>query len=162
MKKSLILGLLATLYVASSSVANAKDAADAIFCRQEKIVAVQIPQALEQDAFADSKGEESGGDNAYFDLTDTLIADGNCAQIPATDVAFTSGEKVWCSTAAPDACFVFGAVMAKLPEEAGNRFVSGYALLTKEDVPEFVSVDTGKGDLEVAPVPPVLAATTPR
>lgn len=160
MKNFLILGFLVALYI-DIATPSALYAADAIFCRQEEIVATQIPQALEKDAFADSKGEESGGDGAYFDLTDTLIAEGSCAQIPTTDISFTSGEKVWCSTSAPDACFVFGAVMAKLPEEVGNHFARGYALLTKEDAPDSVLVGAGKGDLEVAHTPPVLAKTTP-
>lgn len=161
MKKFLILGVLAIIYVVAPAAANAEGAADAIFCRQEEIVSVQIPQALEKDLLTDARGEDSGGDGAYFDLTDSLIAEGSCAQIPPTDVSFTSGGKTWCSAASPDTCFIYGAVVAKLPEEAGNHFVHGFAILPKAEVPQTAVVDVGKGDLEVAEHPAVLAATAP-
>lgn len=161
MKKFLVLGFLAALYAAIPSASYAEDVADAIFCRQEEIVAVQIPQALEKDAVADAKGEESGGDSFYLTLTDTLIGDGNCIEMSHVNVVFTGASQTWCSKTTPDACFVHGPAVAKLPEEAGNHFVNGFAILPKEDAASSV-VDASKGDLEVVlPQSPVLAATTP-
>jgi len=161
MKKLLALGfVVAICATAFHTPAHAGDDADAIFCRQDEFVSVQIPQALEQDALADSKGEESGGDSFYLTLTDTLIGDGSCAELSHTDVVFTAGSQTWCSKTTPDACFVHGAAMAKLPKEAGNRFANGFAIFSKDNISESIVVDVAKGDLEVAPAQSSVMAAT--
>jgi hypothetical protein len=110
------LAVLATL----SGTAYAESEADTIFCRTAEPVFEAIPAALREDV-------KNNSDEAFFTLTDTLIGNGVCAELPATDVVFNTEEDGYCDDLVR-ACFLRGAAHAKLPPEAGSGFAEGFAI----------------------------------
>lgn len=133
--KTLFAVLAAVILLTSGGSYAAEPDPDTIVCRQAKFVNVSIPEALTQDWDADvsqkanyGQSEEGGGDTAFFTLTDDLIASGVCMEVNHVDVAFVGETKPWCVDEAKTACFTIGEVRAKLPLEAGNAFIVGYAI----------------------------------